>query len=159
MVQSALRPAAKRPVPRAGWELFDSLHLETAGRPPGFFVHDGAGSKAYGKRQATQIGIPMDHEPAPIGCPGCSSCPADDCPPDHDRDARLLSGWRLALAWIGVGLGPIVLAIAASAWSGEDPGAQLAAGLSALAVGMIISVVVARRLRPNEQSGSPAESV
>jgi len=101
----------------------------------------------------------MHQEPLRIGCPGCTGCSADDCPPEQDRDPELPSGWGLALAWVGVGLGPVFLAIAASAWAGQDQGAQLAAGLAGLAVGMIASVVVARRLRPSGENESMTESV
>jgi hypothetical protein len=100
----------------------------------------------------------MDHEPLRISCPGCSGCPTDDCPPEHGADAGLLSGWRLVLAWMGVGLGPVVLAILASACAGEGQGAQFAAGLAGLGGGMIASVVVARRLRPAGECESTTES-
>jgi len=100
----------------------------------------------------------MHHEPLRISCPGCSGCPADDSPPEQGAEARLLSGWRLVLAWTGVGLGPVVLAIAASAWAGASHGAQLAAGLAGLGGGMMASVLVARRLRPAGEQESTTES-
>jgi len=101
----------------------------------------------------------MHHEPLRTSCPGCSGCPTDDCPPEHGNQAGLLSGWRLVLAWMGVGLGPVVLAIAASAWAGASQGAQLAAGLAGLGGGMIASVFVARRLRPADECESTTESL
>jgi len=100
----------------------------------------------------------MHHEPLRISCPGCSGCPTDDCPPQHGSQVGLLSGWRLVLAWAGVGLGPVVLAITASAWAGANQGAQLAAGLAGLGTGMIASVLVARRLRPAGEQEFTTES-
>lgn len=105
--------------------------------------------------------MPQDsvhHEPLRISCPGCSGCTADDSPPQHGEQAGRLSGWRLVLAWVGVGLGPVVLAIAASAWAGEGQGAQLAAGLAGLGAGMIASMLVARRLYPPSHRESTTES-
>jgi len=100
----------------------------------------------------------MHHEPLRTSCPGCSGCPTDDRLPEHGGDAGLLSGWRLALAWMGAALGPVVLAIAASAWAGASQGAQLAAGLAGLGGGMIASVLVARRLRPAGERETTTES-
>ena len=98
----------------------------------------------------------MHDEHTEMSCNDCSRCSIDG--PDHrehgelDRDGRLLSGWRLCAAWIGVGLGPIVLAIAGAASAGESHGVQLAAGLAGLGIGLIGSVVVAQRLCPAIES-------
>jgi hypothetical protein len=101
----------------------------------------------------------MHHEHLQTGCPGCSGCSADDCSPPQGGEAGLIAGWRLVLAWIGVGLVPVLLAIAASAFAGEGQGAQLAAGLAGLGAGMIASVLVARRLRTAEGHASTTENL
>lgn len=100
-----------------------------------------------------------DHEPGELHSSGCSGCSFRDCPAEEVPDGWLLSGWRLALASMGLFLAPGILAIAGAVYYSKSQGAQFLGAIAGLAVGMTGSVVLAklpRRARKAEPTKKSA---
>lgn len=88
-------------------------------------------------------------------CSTCSRCPIQDCPLEAEVSGRLLSGWRLGIASIGLFLAPIALAIAGASLFERSGGAQLLGAIAGLILGVAASTVVVSFLHSrSRESGS-----
>ncbi len=97
-----------------------------------------------------------DDRAASKDCSTCSRCPIQECPLDAEVSGRLLSGWRLGIAAIGLFLAPIALAIAGAALFDQSGGAQFLGAIGGLILGVAASTLVVRfmysRNRESRQS-------
>jgi hypothetical protein len=79
--------------------------------------------------------------------PACRGCAMGECPASGEaEEAGPVAGWRLGMASLGLFVGPVVLAILGAACCRGSQAGQLLGGVAGLVVGMIGSVVIARRL-------------
>jgi len=79
----------------------------------------------------------------------CSRCPLSGCPVKRKPTRGGLSGWRFALASLGLFLSPVVLAIAGAAYCGPRGEAQFFGAVLGLSAGMAGSLAVAAWARRN----------
>ena len=85
-----------------------------------------------------------DHEPGERNSSGCSRCAPCDSPTPEGTGDPPLSGWRLALASMGLFLAPGILAIAGAVCSSGSQGAQFLGAIAGLAIGMTGAVVLVK---------------
>ena len=76
--------------------------------------------------------------------PQCAGCSVTDCRGESEAYSGTLSGWRLAVASMGLFLGPILAALTGAACFASRPESQLLGAIVGLLLGIGVSVAVAK---------------